>query len=963
MTRGTIDQPSGTSGWVGRTSELASFGALLTALERGQGGCALLMGEPGIGKSSLLAEAFTDVARMDCDVLEASADELGLKLPLHLIDEALGTSVRYRPPVPAGPPVTGTPSPAVAGPISLWAGGAGDPVLGAVERALHAFDQLCAMGPVLLVCHDLQWADEASLLVLNSLVRSTTQHPLLFVGTARPVPRRSELQQLRRTMLSVNADIVTLGPLSSEESLAMAGHLMGATPGPALSRQIGLTGGHPLYIRELTDALMRERRLDAYDDVVDLVAGPDSDSTPVSLTAAIADRLGFLTPHTTDVLRAASLLGGEFSVSDLSAVLDMSASELLAPLEEAVTAGVLKDGKSRLRFRSALIKDALYESMPTAVRAGLHQQTARTLASSGAPPERVAGQLVLVPDTEERWTLDWLASTGPELMYRAPLLTAELLQRVLVRVRGDDPRREPLEAVLAMVSFLRGRSEDVERTTRQLLARTTDVDRAAEMSWLLGYTLMRVGRYSEAVEVASTAPRRWPVGELWGARLGALHGLILYCGGVYPAAEKLARQALARARQLNDHLTSAYALHTLSLLAGHARDHARMLALIDEALVTLGDTPSWTDCRLLLLGNRLLVLGQLDRLDEAADALGEARELAERAGTARLGMIAVNAAESEFRVGRWDDALAELESVGDLPEITAMPLLLHGLQALVAVHRGRPEDARAFLEPLSGREIPPGNARANAGYLVMARALVAEAEGRGGEALAILAETLSDDWAMDDPERHLWLPSLVRLALKAGDRTLAESAAAATAAERAVDARPGWRATDLWCRGLIDGDPDPLLEAAAYFRSVSRPLQLAEVLEDAAVLLVGAGDTERARSALNNAAEQYQGLGAVGDLARADARMRDLGVRRGARGPRKRPTHGWEALTPTEHRIALLVAEGLSNPDIAARLFSSRRTVQTHVSHILGKLGLRSRNEVIRQAAALQDAGVRGDVD
>lgn len=95
-------------------------------------------------------------------------------------------------------------------------------------------------------------------------------------------------------------------------------------------------------------------------------------------------------------------------------------------------------------------------------------------------------------------------------MYRAPLLTAELLQRVLLGALGDDPRREPLEAVLAMVSFLRGRNEDVERTTRQLLARTTDVDRAAEMSWLLGYTLMRAGRFSEAVEVVSTAPATGP---------------------------------------------------------------------------------------------------------------------------------------------------------------------------------------------------------------------------------------------------------------------------------------------------------------------------------------------------------------------------------------------------------------------------------------------------------------------
>jgi DNA-binding NarL/FixJ family response regulator len=72
-----------------------------------------------------------------------------------------------------------------------------------------------------------------------------------------------------------------------------------------------------------------------------------------------------------------------------------------------------------------------------------------------------------------------------------------------------------------------------------------------------------------------------------------------------------------------------------------------------------------------------------------------------------------------------------------------------------------------------------------------------------------------------------------------------------------------------------------------------------------------------------------------------------LGVRRGSRSPHRRATHGWESLTPTQQRIALLVAKGLSNPDIAAQLSVSRNTVQTHVSSILSKLDIRSRVELI----------------
>jgi DNA-binding NarL/FixJ family response regulator len=105
-----------------------------------------------------------------------------------------------------------------------------------------------------------------------------------------------------------------------------------------------------------------------------------------------------------------------------------------------------------------------------------------------------------------------------------------------------------------------------------------------------------------------------------------------------------------------------------------------------------------------------------------------------------------------------------------------------------------------------------------------------------------------------------------------------------------------------------------------------------------------------ARTALTDAVAAYRELSADWDIRRADARLRQLGVRRGPRSVRRRPTTGWAALTPTEERVASLVAEGRSNPDIAAELLLSRRTVQTHVSNILTKLGYSSRIEIAREA-------------
>ena len=150
---------------------------------------------------------------------------------------------------------------------------------------------------------------------------------------------------------------------------------------------------------------------------------------------------------------------------------------------------------------------------------------------------------------------------------------------------------------------------------------------------------------------------------------------------------------------------------------------------------------------------------------------------------------------------------------------------------------------------------------------------------------------------------------------------------------------------------MLDGDSAGLLAVADECRGRSDPLSAGAASEAAAVLLAAAGDTTAARGALVAAVADYRELGADWDVKRADARLRGYGVRRGPRTVHRRPSTGWAALTPTEERIAALVADGRSNPDIAADLMLSRRTVQTHVSNILTKLGCASRVEIVRAAA------------
>lgn len=169
----------------------------------------------------------------------------------------------------------------------------------------------------------------------------------------------------------------------------------------------------------------------------------------------------------------------------------------------------------------------------------------------------------------------------------------------------------------------------------------------------------------------------------------------------------------------------------------------------------------------------------------------------------------------------------------------------------------------------------------------------------------------------------------------------------------------------MHCEALLATDPDRALTAGAEYAACELPLFAAQALENAAILYAARGATSTARKVFADAVATYSNLNAAWDIRRGDARLRRYGVRCNGRRER-RPTSGWLALTPVEVKVATLVAAGCSNPEIARELFLSAHTARTHVSHILAKLGVRSRvdiaREVERQRAASSTVpdGVRG---
>jgi len=239
-----------------------------------------------------------------------------------------------------------------------------------------------------------------------------------------------------------------------------------------------------------------------------------------------------------------------------------------------------------------------------------------------------------------------------------------------------------------------------------------------------------------------------------------------------------------------------------------------------------------------------------------------------------------------------------------------------------------------------------------------ARALLLEAGGRPAEAFSALAEIWDQyaGWGMA-LEYPVLGADLVRLALTAGDPGRARDVAAAVADVAAANQVPSLTGAALRCRGLVEDDAGLLADAVEAYARGPRLLELALAAEDAGKAMARHGQADRARGLLDQAAGIYERLEAARDLARAEAAMRELNIRRGRRGPRGRPQFGWPSLTVTERTVTALVAEGLSNPQIGDRLYISRRTVQTHIAHIFMKLDISSRAQLAAEATRQPSPG------
>jgi class 3 adenylate cyclase/DNA-binding CsgD family transcriptional regulator/tetratricopeptide (TPR) repeat protein len=922
---------------IGRGLELTALDELVVSTAAGEGRVVLVEGEAGIGKTHLVREAVGRATRATLGVIEIGADE-----------------VVHRPGAIAHGLVAAAPDRLVGrahladllevDPRRLASGG--DLGYAVIEASVDLLEELARSRPLLLVAEDLHWADDLSVKVLTAIVARAAVSRFGVLASIRPMPRSPTLDRFVERVREGAGIRLRIGSLGELDVQALASSITGGAPGERLRRRLEATGGNPLYVTELLRSMDDDAALRVDAGVVEVVV----DDTPTDLHETLVRRLSWLPPETNEVMRIASLLGGAFTLQDVATITARSVVDVAAALRDAALAGLVIGDGERLRFRHELVREAVYHHMLPAERRDLHRAAAHSLASAGAPTQQIAEQYArgaLPGDVE---AVRWLEQAADEAVALEPGSALSMLERA--SVLAPAPERPGIRGRMIESLVTLGRLDEAEAIASSILGAAPPPD--LEYRALRGLLLVHraQGAFVEAYDAmtrAADAPGA-PADERRRLRCICAHYSMLLGSFDVEETRLVVGEVLGEALAAGDLATQCVAEHGLGLIAmmtGHvqaSQDHlTRAMALFDS-----GRIPPATFVYSLPHTLHALNLLELDDLDGAIAASNRVRAQSDAIGVVSPLPLALGvAAIARFCSGQWDDAIADAEAAGSLLDLNVRGgVLIDALLAAIACHRGDLSATKDHLGAGEDHQVA-GTAGFGTDWLLMARAEYLKALGRPDEAFQLAATS----WAATSHLRYMigyrsQGVLLVQLALAVGR----EDAARAVTDELDEGARrtpaDSARGAALRARGLVERDPEALLGAAEHYRRTARRPELAGCCEDAARLLDETGRRDDAVALLNEAAAIYADVDAAGDTQRVDLALRRLGVRP-RRSRRVRPAFGWESLTRMESDVVALVGDGLTNPEIGARLFISRRTVESHLGHVFRKLDVRNRAQLV----------------
>ncbi|MEU8177711.1 AAA family ATPase [Microbispora hainanensis] len=919
-------------GWRGRAREWALVVGALEAAKVGRGAVLLVEGRSGVGKSRLLDITTTAAAEAGLGVAQGTADELTQLIPLAPLASALGEPSRALP---------------VAAEVNVCSHA--DQRLLLVEQLEKRLEKLVAEEPMLLTLDDLHWADPITLLALRSMTRNLASYPLVWmlsrtIGSG-DCPR---LNCLFDVLERDGATRITLGALDEEAVEDVVSDVLGGKPEPDVLALAGIVDGNPFLLVDLLEKSKSEGVFQITDGHVRMTESPPQTRT------IMQERLEGLSARTRYLLQCAAILGRSFSVKDLAEMLDETTNGLLPMLEEAMSAGVIEPAADELAFRHDLLWQAVVETIPDSVRRAMHHDAGKMLLKRSGSAVPAAAHLIHSATRGDTSALLGLDRAAREVLRSSPQTAVDLATRALELSDAADPEWFGRAATAVDALTVIGRLSEAADLARSALGRAPPLH-APRLRCALAHILLLSGLPADAVsETENLLARKDLPDDLRGiAEWTMFWGLT--CVNDFRKGRHRAEAVLAD----RERHTDAAVVGALLLLARFAMVDGRIADSYAHLCEALRITERGAAEAIQRPYTRLIL-----SLYHRAMREFDAAEIAIRAAEEEineLGLTVLAAEPALFRsvlhlgAGRLDDAAAEAQA----GSMTAEELGTHGfirvglsILAVIALRQGDIDAAVRHIERFRSIPAAPGMLFGSV-WEKWVMAAVADAQGDPGRAVDILDPIYTDEekrrWALlTTPLMAAWM---TRAALAAANRPYAR--AVLDTAEYLARNNPDFpifTTTFAHARGLFHQDPEALAAAADQPEPWARAL----VAEDLGVLWAAASGVDasaKAVESLDQALDGYERIGALWDVARVRARLRALGVRRRHWNQPQRPAFGWESLSDTERAVAGLIAKGMTNRQIAQRMFLSPHTVSTHLRRMFGKLGIASRTELARIVA------------
>ena len=905
-----------------RQAEQKVIDDLLRRAQQGAGGVVLVDGEPGIGKSLLLRSAIDEAAERGFCLVAGAADQLGQAIPFFALRTALHELF--------------------AGPANDTRGDLPDATAWRITQIRARLEQRAAATPVLVCLDDLHWADPATLAVLQAVPQDLKRHPVAWLLARSSTPQPAA-DYLFSRLEKDGAAHVTLVRLDHDAVTGMLTDAFGVAPDHGLQDMSRGAAGNPRLVTELIGGLRDDQAV----QVTDGRAVLTSARLPQRIHRLAQGWLDGLSKQARHLLVTAAVLGPTFRLEDVAEMLGGTPAALLPAIEEAMDTAIITAAEDAFIFRYELLRRAVGEMIPRPARDALHRQYGEMLLARGDSAPRAAGHLLQAAHRDDPASLTGLDTAAARTLPVAPQTAADVALRVLELTGPAEPAALSRGVAAAEALAAAGRLDEAARITRDLLAQPLPSAAEDRLRCVLVSVLCAGGQARDAADQAQLLLDRPQLcaelrDQVLAARLQALAGLRDEQSG--PAADAV----LADLGQHGRHVAAAALVSRAAISWDRGQISDGLELLRDAARHSPGISPDARHIQPLLALAAALVdlrqFGEAESIFRAADhpALSDipaaaARYLLCSRVHLAAGRLADAAADSQL-------ALAIARTLGaDGYAATACSVL-----SVIELRRGDLAAAARYLtcRPAATRQFADLYARAET---TLGQAQITEARDGPAAAVSCLRGLRAHlptrpGLLIGDPVLAAWL---ARTALAAGDNKLA--IAAARTAQALADAHPqipALAAAAAHSRGLTRRDPAGLAQAAVQHPD---PWARACAAEDLGVLHGRQGDRERAVRHLKEAVDGYLQTGAERDQARIRQRLRRLGIRqRHWTTAPARPVTGWESLTDTEQAVARLVAQGLKNHQVAARMYISIHTVAHHLRQAFRKLSITSRYELTR---------------